>query len=377
MGTASTMGIIAEALGMTLPGVAGTPAPDSRLLQASHESGRRIVAMVKEDLKPSDVMTRASFENAILTLAAIGGSTNAVVHLLAIAGRLGVELSLDDFDRIGSRIPLLVNLQPSGKFLMEDFHRAGGLAAVFAELGNALNSKAMTVTGKSITATIGTGEIYDSAVIAKINSPFKAEAGIAILRGNIAPDGAVIKPAAASPHLLRHSGAALVFDSIEDFHARIDSPDLDVTPDSVLVLRGCGPKGYPGMPEVANMKIPGKLIASGVTDMVRICDGRMSGTAYGTVILHVSPEAAAGGPLAKIQTGDIIELDVAARRINVKLTDQELSERAPSPLAAAAYANPDRGWQRMYIDHVNQADKGADLDFLIGASGAEVSRESH
>jgi dihydroxy-acid dehydratase len=377
MGTASTMGIMAEALGMTLPGVAGTPAPDSRLLQAAHESGRRIVDMVKVDLKVSQVITRASFENAILALAAVGGSTNAVVHLLAIAGRLGVSLKLEDFDRIGSRIPLLVNLQPSGKFLMEDFHRAGGLSAVFKQIESLINASAITVTGKSITETIGSGEIYDSSVISTFKAPLKKEAGIAILRGNLAPDGAVIKPAAASPSLLRHTGAAIVFDSIEDFHSRIDSPELDVTPDSVLVLRGCGPKGYPGMPEVANMKIPRKLISLGVTDMVRICDGRMSGTAYGTVILHVSPESAAGGPLSKIKTGDIIELDVPSRSINVKLSDAELSSRPASQLAKDACAQPERGWQRMYIDHVNQADKGADLDFLIGSSGPDVSRESH
>lgn len=377
MGTASTMGIMAEALGMTLPGVAGTPAPDSRLLQAAHQSGHRIIEMIKVDLKPSDVMTRASFENAIVALAAVGGSTNAVVHLLAIAGRLGVPLSLEDFDHIGSHIPLLVNLQPSGKYLMEDFHRAGGLSAVFKQLESRLNPHAKTVTGRSIIETIGAGEIYDSSVISTIDEPLKKEAGIAVLRGNLAPEGAVIKPAAASPSLLKHSGPAVVFDSIEDFHSRIDSPNLEVTADSVLVLRGCGPKGYPGMPEVANMKIPGKLISEGVTDMVRVCDGRMSGTAYGTVILHVSPESAAGGPLARIKSGDIIELDVAARTINVRLSDEELISRSTSQAASNSYANPDRGWQRMYIDHVNQAHQGADLDFLVGSSGADVARESH
>jgi dihydroxy-acid dehydratase len=377
MGTASTMGIMAEALGMTLPGVAGTPAPDSRLLQAAHQSGRRIIEMIKVDLKPSDVMTRASFENAIVALAAVGGSTNAVVHLLAIAGRLGVPLSLEDFDQIGSHIPLLVNLQPSGKYLMEDFHRAGGLSAVFKQLESHLNPNAITVTGRSIVETIGEGAIYDSSVISTIDAPLKEEAGIAVLRGNLAPQGAVIKPAAASPSLLKHSGPAVVFDSIEDFHARIDSPNLEVTADSVLVLRGCGPKGYPGMPEVANMKIPGKLISEGVTDMVRVCDGRMSGTAYGTVILHVSPESAAGGPLARIKSGDIIELDVAARTINVRLSDEELNSRSTSQAASNSYANPVRGWQRMYIDHVNQAHQGADLDFLVGSSGADVARESH
>jgi dihydroxy-acid dehydratase len=377
MGTASTMGIMAEALGMTLPGVAGIPAADSRLLQAAHNSGRHIVEMVTKNLTPSDVMTKASFENAILTLASIGGSTNAVVHLLAIAGRLGVTLTLDDFDRIGSRTPLLVNLQPSGKYLMEDFYRAGGLSAVFNQLINLLNPKAITVTGKSLTSTIGDGEIFDPEVIKTIDKSLQTEAGIAVLRGNIAPLGAVIKPSAASPKLLKHSGPALVFENIEDFHARIDSEELDVTADSVLVLRGCGPKGYPGMPEVANMKIPGKLIARGVTDMVRICDGRMSGTAYGTVILHVAPESAAGGPLSKIQSGDIIELDVSARTLNVKLSESELGARLVSPSTENAYASPDRGWQKIYVDHVMQADTGADLDFLIGSSGSDVTRESH
>jgi len=377
MGTASTMGIMAEALGMTLPGVAGIPAADSRLLQAAHNSGRHIVDMVTNNLKPSDVMTKESFENAILTLASIGGSTNAVVHLLAIAGRLGVTLTLEDFDRIGSRTPLLVNLQPSGKYLMEDFYRAGGLSAVFKQLTSLLNSKAITVTGKSLTSTIGDGEIFDPEVIKTIDKPLQKEAGIAVLRGNIAPLGAVIKPSAASPKLLKHSGPALVFENIEDFHARIDSEELDVTADSVLVLRGCGPKGYPGMPEVANMKIPGKLIAQGVTDMVRICDGRMSGTAYGTVILHVAPESAAGGPLSKIQSGDIIELDVSARTLNVKLSESELAARLVSPSTENAYASPDRGWQKIYVDHVMQADSGADLDFLIGSSGSDVTRESH
>ena len=377
MGTASTMGIMAEALGMTLPEVAGTPAADSRLLQASHNSGRHIVEMVKKDLKPSQIMTKASFENAILALAAIGGSTNAVVHLLAIAGRLGVDLTLDDFDAIGSRIPLLVNLQPSGKYLMEDFYRAGGLHAVFRQLEALLNPKAITVTGETLVKTLGEGAIYDSDVIRTRENPLQEAAGIAVLRGNLAPLGALIKPSAASPHLLKHTGPAVVFESIEDFHARVDSEDLEVTENSVLVLRGCGPKGYPGMPEVANMQLPRKILAKGITDMVRICDGRMSGTAYGTVILHVAPESAAGGPLGIIQNGDIIELDVLARTINVKLTDEEISQRTPSLKSQDAYANPVRGWQRMYIDHVMQSDKGADLDFLRGSSGPEVTRESH
>lgn len=377
MGTASTMGIIAEALGMTLPEVAGTPAADSRLLQASHNSGRHIVEMVKKDLKPSQIMTKASFENAIVALAAIGGSTNAVVHLLAIAGRLGVDLTLDDFDAIGSRIPLLVNLQPSGKYLMEDFYRAGGLHAVFRQLEALLNPQAITVTGEALIKTLGEGAIYDSDVIRTRENPLQEAAGIAVLRGNLAPLGAVIKPSAASPHLLKHTGPAVVFESVEDFHARVDSDELEVTENSVLVLRGCGPKGYPGMPEVANMQLPRKILSKGITDMVRICDGRMSGTAYGTVILHVAPESAAGGPLGIIQNGDIIELDVLARTINVKLTDEEINQRTPSLKTQDAYANPVRGWQRMYIDHVMQSDKGADLDFLRGSSGPEVTRESH
>ena len=333
--------------------------------------------MVKKDLKPSQIMTKASFENAIVALAAIGGSTNAVVHLLAIAGRLGVDLTLDDFDAIGSRIPLLVNLQPSGKYLMEDFHRAGGLHSVFRQLEAALNPKAITVTGETLIKTLGEGTIYDSDVIRTRENPLQEAAGIAVLRGNLAPLGAVIKPSAASPHLLKHTGPAVVFESVEDFHARVDSDELEVTENSVLVLRGCGPKGYPGMPEVANMQLPRKILAKGITDMVRICDGRMSGTAYGTVILHVAPESAAGGPLGIIQSGDIIELDVLARTINVRLTDEEISQRTPSLKTQEAYANPVRGWQRMYIDHVMQSDKGADLDFLRGSSGPEVTRESH
>jgi dihydroxy-acid dehydratase len=377
MGTASTMGCMAEALGMTLPGLAGTPAADTRLLKASHESGRRIVEMVKEDLKPQDILTFGAFRNAIVALGAIGGSTNAVVHLLAIAGRAGVELTLEDFDEIGSRIPLLVNLQPAGAHLMEDLFRAGGLRAVLKEVEKHLDRQAINVTAKPLVDSLVGAEIFDPTVIATYAKPLQPEAGIAVLRGNIAPDGAVIKPAAASANLLVHTGPAVVFESIEDFHARIDDPDLVVDENSVLVLRGCGPKGYPGMPEVANMKIPGKLVAHGVTDMVRICDGRMSGTAYGTVILHVAPESAAGGPLSKIQSGDIIELDVAARTLNVKVSDSDLAARKASVATENAYANPDRGWQRMYIDHVMQADTGADLDFLTGSSGSDVTRESH
>jgi dihydroxy-acid dehydratase len=377
MGTASTMGCVAEALGMTIPGVAGTPAPDSRLLQSAQETGRLIVQMIKDDRKPSDVMTKGSFINAIVALAGIGGSTNAVVHLLAIAGRLGIKLTLDDFDKIGSNVPLLANLQPAGTHLMEDFFRAGGLLALLKELKDLMDPKAITVTGKPLVDYLDDAEIFDETVISKRSKPLKDSAGIAVLKGNLAPLGAVIKPAAASKELLKHKGKALVFDSIEDFHARIDDPNLDVDKDSVLVLRGCGPKGYPGMPEVANMPMPQKLLSQGVRDMVRICDGRMSGTAYGTVILHVAPEAAAFGPLALIQTGDVISLDVEKRTLNVELTDEELKNRKPSQKMIDSLAKPDRGWQKMYVDHVNQADTGADLDFLVGSSGSQVLRESH
>ncbi len=377
MGTASTMGSLAEALGMVLPGTAGTPAPDSRLLQAAHESGIRIVDMVSEDLKPSDIMTLGSFTNAIVALGAIGGSTNAVVHLLAIAGRLGLNLTLDDFDRIGSRIPLLVNLQPAGEYLMEDLFRAGGLSAVMSEVEKHLDRSAITVTGKPFVESLKGAEIYDTDVIKKYESPLQPEAGIAVLRGNIAPDGAVIKPAAASANLLVHTGKAVIFESIEDFHARIDDPALDVDENSVLVLRGCGPKGYPGMPEVSNMAIPKKLLEKGVKDLVRICDGRMSGTAFGTVVLHVSPEGALGGPLAKLQNGDVIELNVPARTLNVKLSDAELAARTPSAAMTEALARPVRGWEHLYIEHVEQAHLGADLDFLRGATGSQTPRESH
>ena len=377
MGTASTMGSLAEALGMVLPGTAGTPAPDSRLLQAAHESGIRIVDMVSEDLKPTDIMTLGSFTNAIVALGAIGGSTNAVVHLLAIAGRLGLNLTLDDFDRIGSRIPLLVNLQPAGEFLMEDLFRAGGLSAVMSEVEKHLDRSAITVTGKPYVSSLKGAEIYDTDVIKKYESPLQPEAGIAVLRGNIAPDGAVIKPAAASANLLVHTGKAVIFESIEDFHARIDDPALDVDENSVLVLRGCGPKGYPGMPEVSNMAIPKKLLEKGVKDLVRICDGRMSGTAFGTVVLHVSPEGALGGPLAKLQNGDVIELNVPARTLNVKISDEELAARTPSAAMTEALARPVRGWEHLYIEHVEQAHLGADLDFLRGATGSKTPRESH
>jgi dihydroxy-acid dehydratase len=377
MGTASTMGLLAEALGMVLPGLAGTPAADSRLLERSHETGRLAVEMVAAGRTPSSVLTRASFLNAIVALAAIGGSTNAVVHLLAIAGRLGVDLTQDDFDATGADVPLLVDLQPAGRFLMEDFFRAGGLRAVLREVRDLLDPTALTVTGKPLVEHLGNGDIWDREVIRPRAEPLQPHAGIAVLRGNLAPDGAVIKPAAASPHLLHHRGRAVVFDSIEDMHARIDDPELDVDADSVLVMRGCGPRGYPGMPEVANMPLPEKLLRQGVRDMVRICDGRMSGTAYGTVVLHVSPEAAAGGPLAVIRTGDFVILDVAARRLDIDIPADELAGRSPDEATVNAFAKPRRGWERLYVETVQQANTGADLDFLVGSSGNSISRESH
>ncbi len=328
MGTASTMACMAEALGTTIPGFAGTPAPDSRLLESAHATGRLAVELVAEGRRPSALLSAGSFHNAIVALAAIGGSTNAVVHLLAIAGRLGIDLSLDDFDRAGAGVPLLVDLQPAGRHLM----RA---------------------------------------------APLQDSAGIAVLYGNLAPSGAVIKPAAASPSLLRHRGRAVVFDSIEDMHHRIDDPSLDADEDSVLVLRGCGPKGYPGMPEVANLPLPPSLLRRGVRDMVRICDGRMSGTAYGTVVLHVAPEAAAGGPLGLVETGDYVVLDVPGRRLDVDVPAAELASRRPSAAMVDGFAAPHRGWERLYVDHVLQADRGADLDFLLGSSGSAVTRDSH
>jgi dihydroxy-acid dehydratase len=377
MGTASTMACVAEALGMTLPGTAGTPAPDAALLERSHATGRLVVDLVAADRRPSTVMTRGSFRNAIVTLAAIGGSTNAVVHLLAIAGRLGVDLTLADFDRIGSQVPLLVDLQPAGRHLMDDFHRAGGLLAVLREVADLLDSHAVTVTGRPLVEHLERARIWDQDVIRPRSSPLQPDAGIAVLTGSLAPDGAVVKPAAATPGLLQHRGRAVVFDSVEDLHARLDDPDLDVDETSVLVLRGCGPRGYPGMPEVGNLPLPTKLLARGVRDMVRVSDGRMSGTAYGTVVLHVAPESAVGGPLALVRTGDRIVLDVPGRRLDVDVPSDELARRVPAPAAVAAQAAPLRGWERLYVDHVLQADTGADLDFLLGSSGHRVSRESH
>ncbi len=377
MGTASTMGIMAEALGITIPGIAGTPAPDSRLLEGAHEAGVLAVELALTNRTISQVITKESFHNAIVALAAIGGSTNAVVHLLAIAGRLGIDLALEDFDRIGAGVPLLVNLQPAGEFLMEDLFRAGGVLAVLDQVRDLLDPAAITVTGAPLVDALPNHPIWDDTVISRRESPFQPDAGIAVLTGNLAPSGAIIKPAAASPELLTHRGRAVVFDSIEDLHARIDDPDLEVDATSVLVLRGCGPRGYPGMPEVANLPLPAKLLAAGVRDMVRICDGRMSGTAYGTVVLHVSPEAAVGGPLALVQDGDYILLDVPARRLELEVPAEELELRTASAATVDAFAAPTRGWERLYVDHVTQAHLGADLDFLAGSSGSVVSRESH
>ena len=377
MGTASTMAVVAEALGMTLPGTAGTPAPDSRLLVQAQATGSLVVEMVAADRRPSAVMTRGAFLNAIVALAAVGGSTNAVVHLLAIAGRLGVELTLEDFDRTGAGVPLLVDLQPAGTHLMEDLHRAGGVLAVLRQVADLLDPAPITVTGRPLVGYLDGALTWDESVIRPRGAPIVADAGIAVLRGSLAPDGAVIKTAAASPHLLRHTGRAVVFDSIEDLHARIDDDDLDVDESSVLVLRGCGPRGYPGMPEVANMPLPKKLLERGVRDLVRVSDGRMSGTAYGTVVLHVAPESAAGGPLALLRTGDIVVLDVPNRRLDVDVPADEWATRRPAALATAGYATPSRGWELLYVEHVQQADTGADLDFLIGSSGNKVTRESH
>ena len=377
MGTASTMAVVAEALGMTIPGFAGTPAPDSRLLVMSHETGRLIVDLVKQNRRPSDIMTKGSFLNAIVAVAAAGGSTNSVVHLLAIAGRLGIDLTLEDFDVAGRGVPVLANLQPSGTFLMDDLYRAGGVLALLAQVKDLLHPEPITVTGTPLVDYLDDRPVYDATVILPRATPLMADAGIAVLRGNLAPSGAIIKPAAATAELLQHRGPALVFDSIEDMRARIDDPDLIVDANTVLVLRGCGPRGYPGMPEVGNMPLPRKLLEAGVRDMVRISDARMSGTAYGTVVLHVAPEAAAGGPLGLVRTGDFIELDVEGRSLHLEVPDAELAARSQSAETVAAFAAPTRGWAKLYVDHVMQADTGADLDFLVGSSGDKVTRESH
>jgi dihydroxy-acid dehydratase len=377
MGTASTMAVMAEALGMTIPGFAGTPAPDARLLSLSHETGELIVSMVAENRRPSDIMTKDAFINAIVSIAAVGGSTNSVMHLLAIAGRVGVDLTLEDFDSAGAGVPVLANLQPSGKFLMDDLYRAGGVLSLLSQVKDLLRSEPITVTGRPLVTYLDDKPVFDDTVIRPRENPLMADAGIAVLRGNLAPRGAIIKPSAATPELLTHTGPAVVFDSIEDMRARIDDPNLEVTADSVLVLRGCGPKGYPGMPEVGNMPIPRKLLEQGVRDMVRISDARMSGTAYGTVVLHVAPEAAAGGPLGLVRDGDLVTLDVPGRRLHIEISDEELVNRVPSPASVEAFASPQRGWAKLYVEHVTQADQGADLDFLVGSSGDKVDRESH
>jgi L-arabonate dehydrase len=375
MGTASTMATMCEALGLTLPGFSSIPAVDSRKKLFAQLSGRRIVEMVKEDLKLSKILTRKAFENSIVTNAAVGGSTNLIIHLTAIAGRIGVKLNLEDFDIVGSKVPLLVNLKPSGKYLMEDFFYAGGLPVVMKELKPLLHDEAITVNGKKITDNYESEVCYDRDVIAALEHPFQEKAGIAVLKGNLCENGAVIKPSAATPKLMKHRGEAVVFESMEDYHERIDDPNLEIDENSVIVLKGVGPKGYPGMPEVGNVDLPKKLLAKGITDIIRISDGRMSGTAAGTVILHVSPESTVGGTLAFVKNGDMIELNVEKRSLHLDVELEELIKRkkewiAPEPLAK-------RGYVKMYIDHVEQADKGADLDFLVGGSGSKVERDLH
>ena len=374
MGTASTMASMVEALGMSLPHNAAIPAVDSRRQVLAHMSGRRIVEMVNEDLTMNKILTRQAFENAIRVNAAIGGSTNAVVHLLAIAGRMGVNLTLEDWDSIGSAIPCLLNLQPSGAYLMEDLYYAGGIPAVIRELDHLIHRDALTVNGSTIGANNAEAECYDRKVIMPLSTPFKDKAGIAVLKGNLAPNGAIIKPSASTPSLLVHRGRAVVFENIEDLHARINDEQLDIDEHCIMVLKGAGPKGYPGFAEVGNMPLPPKVLRKGITDMIRISDGRMSGTAYGTVVLHVSPEAAVGGPLALVQNGDIIELDVPGRRLHLEISDAEMARRQALWVAPPL---PLRGWQKIYVDGVQQAHLGADLDVLVGSSGADVPRDSH
>lgn len=376
MGTASTMACMVESLGLTLSGAAAIPAADSRKRVLAQLSGRRIVEMVKEDLTIDKILTREAFENAIKVNAAVGGSSNLIIHLLAIAGRIGVELDLEDFDKLGSQIPLLVNLMPSGKYLMEDFYYAGGVPVVIDQLRKELHENIITVSGKNHHQNIGDSqENYNEDVITPIATPLQQEAGIVVVKGNLAENGAVVKPSAATAELLNHTGRAVVFESIEDYHARIDDPELDIDETCVMVLKYVGPVGYPGMPEVGNMALPKKLLQKGIKDMVRISDGRMSGTAYGTVVLHVSPESAIGGNLALVQNGDMIKLDVSQRLLQLLVSDEELAERRANWLAPKPAAT--RGYVSMYINHVMGADKGADLDFLRGNSGSIVTRDSH
>ncbi len=374
MGTASTMASMVEALGMALPENAAIPAVDGRRNRLAQLTGRRIVQMVKDNLTMDQIMTRKAFENAIKVNAAIGGSTNAVVHLLAMAGRMGVPLTLEDWDKLASQLPCLLNLQPSGKYLMEDFFYAGGLPALMREISKELHLDALTVNGKTIGENIKEAPCYNRDVITPIDKPFKPAAGIAVLKGNLAPDGAVIKPSASSPHLLKHRGRAVVFESTEHFRKRIEDDNLDIYENCVMVLKNCGPVGYPGMAEVGNMALPKKVLKKGITDMVRISDARMSGTAYGTVVLHVSPEASIGGPLALVKDGDIVELDVPGRRLHLDVSDEELARRKA---AWQPPEKPSRGYVKLYVEHVQQAHLGADLDFLVGGSGADVPRESH
>ena len=377
MGTASTVSNLVEALGLCLPYNGSIPAVDARRQAMAHMTGRRIVEMVHADVRIADIVSREVMLNAIRVNAAVGGSTNAVMHLLALAGRLSLDLKLSDFDRYSRDIPLLVNLMPSGKYLMEDYHYAGGLPAVMKKMGDRLALDVMTVNGVTLGEQIAEAECYNDEVIRNLDNPVRENSGIWVLSGNLCPQGAIIKPNAATPALLHHTGRAVVFESIEDFHARIDDPDLDVDENSVLVLKGCGPKGYPGMPEVGNMALPKKILARGITDMLRISDARMSGTAFGSVILHVAPESSAGGPLAVVQNGDLIEFDGAARQLNLKISAEELKTRLEN-LDRNSHASPyQRGYARLYVDTVLQADQGADLDFLVGGSGDDVSRESH
>jgi dihydroxy-acid dehydratase len=375
MGTASTMASMVESLGLTLPNNASIPAADSRRKVMAHLTGNRIVEMVKENLTMSKILTREAFENCIMTNAAIGGSTNFVIHLLAIAGRIGVELDLEDFDRLSAHIPFIANVQPSGEHFFEDLYYAGGLPAVMKELDKFLHLDAMTASGLTVGKSIENVQCYDREIIATVDEPFKPNTGLVVLKGNLAENGAVLKPSAASEHLMQHTGRAVVFEDIDDMKARIDAPDLDVDETCVLVLKNVGPRGYPGMPEVGNMVLPKKLLEKGVHDMVRISDGRMSGTGFGTVVLHVSPEAAVGGTLALVQNGDLITLDVQGRRLHLHVSDEELAARK------VAWVPPhlgyDRGYVQLYISHVEGADQGADLDFLKGKSGAPKLRESH
>jgi dihydroxy-acid dehydratase len=377
MGTASTMASMVEALGVGMPGNAAIPAVDARRNVLARSAGRRIVELVKENIPLSKILRKEAFENAIRACAAIGGSTNAVIHLIALARRIGVDLTLDDWDRVGREVHCLVNLMPSGKYLMEDFYYAGGLPAVLRELGESslLDKEALTVNGRTIWENSKDAPCHNRDVIHSFGKPFKENTGIAVLRGNLCPDGAILKPSAATPKLMQHRGRAVVFESIEDFHGRIDDPKLDIDESSVMVLKNCGPKGYPGMAEVGNMPLPPKLLRKGVTDMVRISDARMSGTAYGTVVLHISPEAAAGGALALVQNGDPIELDVARRKLELLVSDSDLQQRKSKWKAPGAPL--ERGYWKLYFDHVLQAHQGADLDFLVGKSGSFVPRDNH